>query len=100
MSLVTTELQALKDAHHKTWASGDYARIAEQVTDVGERVVERAGVRTGSAVLDVAAGTGNASIPAAAAGAHVIAMDLTPELFAAGRRRRPASRRRTRVDRG
>jgi SAM-dependent methyltransferase len=87
MSLVTSELQAVKDAHHKTWASGDYARIAELVTDIGERVVERAGVRSGSDVLDVAAGTGNAAIPAAAAGAHVIATDLTPELFAAGRQR-------------
>lgn len=87
MPVTTTEIQALKDAHRKTWASGDYAVIAEFVTDVGERVVERAGVRTGSEVLDVAAGTGNASIPAAAAGAHVIATDLTPELFTAGRQR-------------
>jgi SAM-dependent methyltransferase len=87
MSVTTAEIQAVKDAHHKTWASGDYARIAELVTDVGERVVERAGVRAGSDVLDVAAGTGNASIPAARAGAHVIATDLTPELFTAGRQR-------------
>jgi SAM-dependent methyltransferase len=87
MPLATTDIKALKDAHRKTWASGDYARIAELVTDVGERVVERSGVRAGSDVLDVAAGTGNASIPAAAAGAQVVALDLTPELFAAGRRR-------------
>jgi len=88
MSVSTTvDVQALKEVHRKTWASGDYARIAELVTDVGERVVERAGVRPGSDVLDVAAGTGNASIPAARAGAHVIASDLTPELFTAGRRR-------------
>ncbi len=87
MSVVTVEIQALKEAHRKTWASGDYARIAELVTDVGERVVERAGVQAGADVLDVAAGTGNASIPAARAGAHVIATDLTPELFTAGRRR-------------
>jgi SAM-dependent methyltransferase len=87
MSVITTEIQAVKDAHRKTWASGDYARIAELVTDVGERVVERAGVQAGSDVLDVAAGTGNASIPAARAGAHVIATDLTPELFTAGRQR-------------
>ena len=87
MPVITAEIEALKDAHRKTWASGDYARVAELVTDVGERVVERAGVHAGSDVLDVAAGTGNASIPAAAAGAHVIAVDLTPELFAAGRRR-------------
>jgi SAM-dependent methyltransferase len=87
MSVSTVDLQALKGAHRKTWASGDYPRIAELVTDVGERVVERAGVRPGSDVLDVAAGTGNAAIPAARAGAHVIATDLTPELFTAGRRR-------------
>jgi SAM-dependent methyltransferase len=87
MSVINAEVQALKDAHRKTWASGDYARIAELVTDVGERVVQRAGVEAGSDVLDVAAGTGNASIPAARAGAQVIATDLTPELFTAGRHR-------------
>jgi SAM-dependent methyltransferase len=87
MSVITAEVEALKDAHHKTWASGDYARVAELVTDVGERVVQRAGVQAGSDVLDVAAGTGNASIPAARAGARVIATDLTPELFTAGRSR-------------
>jgi SAM-dependent methyltransferase len=83
----TAEVQVLKEAHRKTWASGDYPRVAELVTDIGERVVERAGVKPGSQVLDVAAGTGNASIPAARAGAHVIATDLTPELFPAGRSR-------------
>src|SRR5580693_3514085 len=83
----TAEIQALKEAHRKTWASGDYPRVAERVTDVGERIVERAGVKPGSQVLDVAAGTGNASIPAARAGAHVVATDLTPELFLAGRQR-------------
>jgi 2-polyprenyl-6-hydroxyphenyl methylase/3-demethylubiquinone-9 3-methyltransferase len=37
-------------------------------------------------VLDVAAGTGNVAIRAAEAGAHVVASDLTPENFDAGRR--------------
>ncbi len=83
----TAEIQALKDAHRKTWASGDYPRVAELVTDVGERIVERAGVKPGSDVLDVAAGTGNASIPAARLGAQVIATDLTPEMFPVGRSR-------------
>jgi SAM-dependent methyltransferase len=36
-------------------------------------------------VLDVAAGAGNAALVAADAGADVVASDLTPELFAAGR---------------
>ena len=38
-------------------------------------------------MLDVAAGTGNAAIPAARKLAHVTASDLTPELLEAGRRR-------------
>ena len=42
-------------------------------------------------VLDVAAGTGNASIPAAQRGAHVTASDLTPELLQAGARAAEAS---------
>ncbi|MFZ0043623.1 MAG: methyltransferase domain-containing protein, partial [Solirubrobacteraceae bacterium] len=81
------DIQALKDTHRKTWASGDYPRVAELVTQVGEQIVERAGVKPGSEVLDVAAGTGNASIPAARARAKVTAIDLAPELFPAGRRR-------------
>ena len=84
---ITIALEALKEAHRRTWASGSYARIAELVTDVGERVAERSGITPGSEVLDVAGGTGNAAIPAALAGAQVIASDLTPELFEVGRRR-------------
>jgi ubiquinone/menaquinone biosynthesis C-methylase UbiE len=41
-------------------------------------------------VLDVAAGSGNAAIPAALAGARVVASDLTPQLLAAGRERAAA----------
>ncbi|MFF0105920.1 class I SAM-dependent methyltransferase [Streptomyces hirsutus] len=40
----------------------------------------------GDRVLDVAAGTGNAAIPAALAGADVVAADLAPELLETGRR--------------
>ncbi len=54
---------------------------------LGPRLVEAAGIGSGDRVLDVAAGTGNASIPAAATGATVTASDLTPELFDAGRAR-------------
>jgi len=48
--------------------------------------LEHRGIRPGDRVLDVAAGTGNAAIPAAEAGASVVASDLTPELLEAGRR--------------
>jgi len=49
--------------------------------------VAAAGVSPGQRVLDVAAGTGNVAIRAAEAGAEVVASDLTPEHFEAGRRR-------------
>jgi len=49
-------------------------------------LVEACGISTGQQVLDVAAGTGNTAIRAAETGAEVVASDLTPENFEAGRR--------------
>jgi SAM-dependent methyltransferase len=73
------------------WASGDYPSMVETfLLPLGPRLVEACGIGQGMRVLDVAAGTGNASIPAAKAGADVTASDLTPELFDAGRRRAEA----------
>ena len=81
-----TLLAELKRRARAGWAAGDYAEIARrELWPLGERVVERLGVRAGEHVLDVACGTGNAAIRAAQAGARVIALDLTPELLAGGR---------------
>ncbi|HET9678355.1 MAG TPA: methyltransferase domain-containing protein, partial [Solirubrobacterales bacterium] len=82
----------LKAKHRKMWASGDYPSMVETfLTPLGPRLVEACGIGPGDRVLDVAAGTGNASIPAAQAGADVVASDLTPELFEAGRGRAAAA---------
>jgi len=76
-----------KAAERAMWALGDYHRFATLlVWEVGPVLVEACGIRTGQRVLDVAAGTGNVAIRAAATGARVVASDLTPENFAAGRR--------------
>jgi SAM-dependent methyltransferase len=73
------------------WASGDYASmVATFLLPLGPRLVEACGIGPDMTVLDVAAGTGNASIPAAKRGARVTASDLTPELFDAGRDRASA----------
>jgi len=70
------------------WASGDYPSMVETfLLPLGPRLVEACGIGPGMRVLDVAAGTGNASIPAAESGASVTASDLTPELLEAGRNR-------------
>jgi SAM-dependent methyltransferase len=73
------------------WASGDYPSMVETfLLPLGPTLVEACGIGSGMRVLDVAAGTGNAAIPAAKAGADVTASDLTPELFDAGKRRAEA----------
>ncbi len=78
--------RALKAKHRATWALGDYPAVAADVIpELGPVLVAASGLRAGDRVLDVAAGSGNASVPAALTGARVIASDLTPELFAAGR---------------
>ncbi|MFJ8164892.1 class I SAM-dependent methyltransferase [Streptomyces sp. NPDC096136] len=78
---------ALKAKHRTMWALGDYPAVATQVVAaLGPALVEACAVKGGDRVLDVAAGSGNASIPAALAGGHVVASDLTPELLAEGRK--------------
>jgi SAM-dependent methyltransferase len=84
----TTPDQELKARHRAMWASGDYPHMVETfLLPLGPRLVEACGIEAGMRVLDVAAGTGNASIPAAKTGAQVTASDLTPEFFEAGRAR-------------
>src|SRR5688500_2866971 len=87
MTLQTADAE-LKARHRAMWASGDYPSMVETfLTPLGPRLVEACAITPGMRVLDVASGTGNAAIPAAARGADVVASDLTPELFEAGRRR-------------
>lgn len=78
--------KALKDRHRAMWALGSYPTVAaEIVRDLGAVLIDACGVAPGQRVLDVAAGTGNAAIAAARAGATVVASDLTPELVEVGR---------------
>ena len=81
---------ALKQKHRTMWASGHYDRVAREIIPtLGERLVASLGITPGERVLDIATGTGNAAVPAARAGARVVASDLTPELLAIGRAEHP-----------
>lgn len=85
MSTTTVDV-ALEARHRALWALGDYDTIAEEVVaPLGPELVAEAGIGPGDRVLDVAAGTGNAALAAAAVGARVVASDLCPELLARGR---------------
>ncbi|WP_347354610.1 class I SAM-dependent methyltransferase [Intrasporangium sp.] len=90
---VTTTVQdpaadrELKARHRGMWALGDYPAVASEIIpSMGPVLVAAAAIGPGTRVLDVAAGSGNVAVPAALAGAEVVASDLTPDLLAAGRR--------------
>jgi ubiquinone/menaquinone biosynthesis C-methylase UbiE len=68
------------------WASGQYLRISDLISGQARRLVAWSGLGPQDRVLDVAAGTGAASLPAAAVGARVTATDVTPELLEVGER--------------
>ena len=77
---------ALKAKHAAMWAMGDYPAVAtEVIAALGPTLVAATRIGPGDPVLDIAAGSGNASIPAAQTGADVVASDLTPDLIETGR---------------
>ncbi len=84
----TVTQDPIKLKHRVLWALGDYDAVAtEVIPELGRVIVDAAGIDAGARVLDVAAGSGNASLVAAERGAEVVASDLTPELLATGQDR-------------
>ncbi|MFI0486312.1 class I SAM-dependent methyltransferase [Actinomadura sp. 9N215] len=80
------QFDTVKAGHRKMWALGDYPALAADINpELGRVLVQASGAKSGDRVLDIAAGSGNAAITAALAGADVVASDLTPELLDAGR---------------
>jgi ubiquinone/menaquinone biosynthesis C-methylase UbiE len=62
--------------------------VAEVIDAVPQRdVLDRVGVAPGMDVLDVATGTGNLALRAAALGCRVVGVDLEPEQLGTARRR-------------
>ena len=86
-----TDIGAMKQQARATWASGDFDAVATLIWEAGGVAAAAAECGPGDRVLDIAAGSGNAAIQAAQRGASVVASDLTPELFAPGRRRAQAA---------
>ena len=91
------EDQKLKSDQRAIWAMGDYHAFARRMLwGFGQQLIDACEIKPGQRVLDVAAGSGNVAIQAAALGAEVVASDLTPENFEAGRR--AASRQGVRIE--
>ena len=84
------DLAAIKARQQVTWTSGDYHAVAARIAPIAERLVEEADLPAGARVLDVAAGSGNATLAAARAGCLVTGLDYVPELLERGRLRAAA----------
>jgi ubiquinone/menaquinone biosynthesis C-methylase UbiE len=82
--------RAIKARQQAMWASGDFAVIGATLQIVGELLNEAADVRAMDRVLDVAAGSGNATLAAARRFASVTSTDYVPALLERGRRRADA----------
>ncbi|MFT4163991.1 MAG: SAM-dependent methyltransferase, partial [Microlunatus sp.] len=65
----TPEDRALKAKHAAMWASGSYHTVVREVVEsLGGILVGTLNIQAGQRVLDVAAGTGTAALPAARRG--------------------------------
>jgi alkyl hydroperoxide reductase subunit AhpC/SAM-dependent methyltransferase len=70
------------DVARATWAAGNWDTFSNKLAPVGALVLERSALRPGMTLLDVGTGSGgNVAIPAAAQGATVVGLDITPELL-------------------
>jgi 2-polyprenyl-3-methyl-5-hydroxy-6-metoxy-1,4-benzoquinol methylase len=86
------DLQGLKSRQRAVWSSGDYAVVGTTLQIVGETLCEALDNRSGSRVLDVAAGNGNVALAAARRWCDVVATDYVPALLERAQERAHADR--------
>ena len=84
------DFAAIKVKQQATWATGNFAVIGTSQQMVPELLCESMDLRSGSRVLDVAAGNGNASLAAARRWCDVTSTDYVPALLELGKARAAA----------
>lgn len=84
------DLVAIKGRQQQTWASGDYNQIGSTLVLTSELLCEAVDLHAGQTVLDVAGGTGNASLAAARRFGNVTCTDYVPALLERARQRAEA----------
>lgn len=81
------DLSAIKSRQQAAWATGDYAAVGSAILLSAELLAEALDLRSGSLLLDVAAGHGNMSLAAARRGCRVTSTDFVPALLERGKAR-------------
>ena len=87
---MTVDYAAVTGRQQQVWSMGDYGRVGSLLSWLGEHLVRELDVHSGERVLDVAAGNGNASLPALRRFADVLATDYVPQLLDEARARAAA----------
>ena len=84
------DLAAVKTRQQAAWSTGNYAVVGTTLQIVGENLCEALNLRSGTRVLDVAAGNGNATLAAARRWCDVTSTDYVASLLDSGRARAQA----------
>jgi len=84
------DLAAVKTRQQAAWSTGNYAVVGTTLQIVGENLCEALDLRSGTRVLDVAAGNGNATLAAARRFGDVTSTDYVSSLLESGRARAQA----------
>lgn len=84
------DLEAIKARQRGAWGAGDYAAVGNTLQIVGETLCEALDLRSTQRVLDVAAGSGNATLAAARRFADVVSTDYVGSLLEQGAKRAAA----------
>lgn len=78
---MTVDFAAVTGRQQQVWSMGDYGKVGSLLNWLGESLVRELDIHSGERVLDVAAGNGNASLPALRRFADVLATDYVAELL-------------------
>ncbi|MFO1010896.1 MAG: methyltransferase domain-containing protein [Planctomycetota bacterium] len=84
--------EAVKARQQQAWSAGDYSLVGGLIVLVAEELCERADLRPGERVLDVATGHGNTALAAARRFTRVTGVDYVPSLLARARERAAVER--------
>lgn len=81
MSTMTPDLTAVTTRQQAAWSAGDYSIVGARISLSSEHLIDTADLVSGSDVVDVACGPGNAALAAARAGCRVTGVDYVPSLL-------------------
>jgi ubiquinone/menaquinone biosynthesis C-methylase UbiE len=84
------DFESIKQRQQKMWSAGDFAEVATPLVIVGERLLEAVDPSAGNLALDVACGSGTATLAAARRRCVTTGIDFVPDLLKRGRERAAA----------